>query len=32
VDANVAYSDGAPFPEELRAKLAAHGWIRDYYH
>ena len=32
VDANVACSDGAPFPQELKAKLAGHGWIRDYYH
>jgi aryl-alcohol dehydrogenase-like predicted oxidoreductase len=28
---NVAYSDGQPFPEELREKLADHRWIRNYY-
>jgi aryl-alcohol dehydrogenase-like predicted oxidoreductase len=28
---NVGYSDGEPFPEELRAKLAEHVWIRNYY-
>ena len=31
VDENVAYSDGQPFPAELKAALGAHGWIRDYY-
>lgn len=28
---NVGYSDGEPFPEELRAQLADHAWIRNYY-
>ncbi|WP_129359174.1 MULTISPECIES: aldo/keto reductase [Micrococcaceae] len=28
---NISYSDGKPFPEELRLKLAKHGWIRNYY-
>jgi aryl-alcohol dehydrogenase-like predicted oxidoreductase len=28
---NVGYSDGSTFPEELRAKLAEHMWIRNYY-
>jgi aryl-alcohol dehydrogenase-like predicted oxidoreductase len=28
---NVGYSDGEPFPEELREQLAEHGWIRNYY-
>lgn len=28
---NVGYSDGEPFPDELRAKLADHAWIRNYY-
>lgn len=28
---NVGYSDGQPFPEELRAQLADHAWIRNYY-
>lgn len=28
---NISYSDGKPFPEELRAKLAAHNWPRNYY-
>lgn len=32
VDENVAYSDGQPFPAELKAALGAHAWIRDYYH
>jgi len=31
VDMNVAYSDGAPFPGELREALSSHGWIRNYY-
>jgi aryl-alcohol dehydrogenase-like predicted oxidoreductase len=31
VDENVAWSDGQPFPDELRAALAPHGWIRNYY-
>jgi aryl-alcohol dehydrogenase-like predicted oxidoreductase len=32
VDENVAYSDGQPFPPELKATLGGLGWIRDYYH
>ncbi len=28
---NVGYSDGEPFPDELRSQLAEHGWIRNYY-
>jgi aryl-alcohol dehydrogenase-like predicted oxidoreductase len=32
VDMNIAYCDGAPFPEELAGALPEHGWIRDYYH
>jgi aryl-alcohol dehydrogenase-like predicted oxidoreductase len=31
VDMNIAYSDGAAFPEEIKAQLPAHGWIRNYY-
>ena len=31
VDRNVAYSDGAPFPDELLAQLPAHVWPRNYY-
>lgn len=31
VDMNIAYSDGKIFPDELKSKLAAHGWIRNYY-
>ena len=31
VDMNVAYSDGAAFPETLAAKLPRHRWIRNYY-
>jgi aryl-alcohol dehydrogenase-like predicted oxidoreductase len=31
VDMNVAYSDGQPFPAELKARLAEHLWVRDYY-
>ena len=31
VDANIAYSDGAHFPTELLAQLAAHAWPRNYY-
>ena len=31
VDMNVAYSDGAAFPEELKSALAAHVWPRNYY-
>jgi aryl-alcohol dehydrogenase-like predicted oxidoreductase len=32
VDMNIAYCDGAPFSTELKSALAAHSWIRDYYH
>jgi len=32
VDMNIAYSDGAKFPEELKRALPPHGWIRNYYH
>ncbi len=32
VDMNVIYSDGHGFPEALKAALAPHGWIRNYYH
>jgi aryl-alcohol dehydrogenase-like predicted oxidoreductase len=28
---NVSYSDGEPFPEELRKQLAEHNWPRNYY-
>lgn len=28
---NVSYSDGEPFPDELREQLAAHNWPRNYY-
>lgn len=31
VDMNIVYSDGKPFPEALKEKLAGHGWIRNYY-
>jgi aryl-alcohol dehydrogenase-like predicted oxidoreductase len=31
VDMNVAYSDGDEFPTELKAALAAHTWVRNYY-
>jgi hypothetical protein len=31
VDKNVAYSDGEPFPSELRAQLAEHNWPRNFY-
>jgi hypothetical protein len=31
VDMNVAYSDGAAFPEELRAALVSEGWPRNFY-
>lgn len=31
VDANIAYADGAAFPAELMAQLAAHAWPRNYY-
>jgi aryl-alcohol dehydrogenase-like predicted oxidoreductase len=32
VDMNIVYSDGKLFPDELKAALASHGWIRNYYH
>ena len=31
VDMNIAYSDSADFPEELKQQLPPHIWIRDYY-
>ncbi len=31
VTMNVAYSDGAPFPQDLKAALSAHVWPRNYY-
>jgi aryl-alcohol dehydrogenase-like predicted oxidoreductase len=31
VDMNAVYSDGAPFPDELREALRGHGWVRNYY-
>jgi aryl-alcohol dehydrogenase-like predicted oxidoreductase len=31
VDRNISYSDGQPFPEELREQLAEHNWPRNYY-
>ena len=31
VETNIAYADGAPFPDELLAQLAAHSWPRNYY-
>jgi aryl-alcohol dehydrogenase-like predicted oxidoreductase len=31
IDMNVAYSDGQPFPAELKDQLAAHGWPRNFY-
>ena len=31
VDMNVAYSDGAPFPADLKASLTAHVWPRNFY-
>jgi aryl-alcohol dehydrogenase-like predicted oxidoreductase len=31
VDLNIAFCDEAPFPEELKAKLAEHLWVRNYY-
>jgi aryl-alcohol dehydrogenase-like predicted oxidoreductase len=31
VDMNIAYSDGAPFPAELKAALLPHRWVRNYY-
>jgi aryl-alcohol dehydrogenase-like predicted oxidoreductase len=31
VDMNVAYSDGAEFPSDLREALRPHGWPRNFY-
>jgi aryl-alcohol dehydrogenase-like predicted oxidoreductase len=31
VDMNVIHSDGAEFPAELKAALAAHAWPRNFY-
>ena len=31
VDHSVAYSDGAPFPDELRRQLRGHVWPRNFY-
>jgi aryl-alcohol dehydrogenase-like predicted oxidoreductase len=31
VDMNIAYSDGASFPEALKSQLPQHQWIRNYY-
>jgi aryl-alcohol dehydrogenase-like predicted oxidoreductase len=31
VDLNVAYADGAGFPDELRKQLIEHGWPRNFY-
>jgi aryl-alcohol dehydrogenase-like predicted oxidoreductase len=31
IDMNIAYSDGAAFPEELKNALAAHNWPRNFY-
>lgn len=31
VNRNVALSDGAEFPEELKQELRKHLWVRDYY-
>jgi aryl-alcohol dehydrogenase-like predicted oxidoreductase len=31
VDMNIAYSDGAIFPADLKAQLPPHGWTRNYY-
>lgn len=31
VDMNVAYSDGAPFPDDLLEALGGHGWPRNFY-
>ncbi len=31
VDMNIAYSDGATFPAELKSKLQQHIWVRNYY-
>lgn len=31
VDMNIAFSDGAAFPETLMARLPAHAWVRNFY-
>jgi aryl-alcohol dehydrogenase-like predicted oxidoreductase len=31
IDMNVAYSDGEPFPAELKEQLPVHGWPRNFY-
>ncbi len=31
VDMNIAYSDGAAFPQRLLEQLPEHTWIRNYY-
>jgi aryl-alcohol dehydrogenase-like predicted oxidoreductase len=31
VDMNVVYSDGDPFPQELKTQLEPHRWVRNYY-
>jgi aryl-alcohol dehydrogenase-like predicted oxidoreductase len=31
IDMNVAYSDGEPFPAELKDHLPDHGWPRNFY-
>ncbi|MEQ1769199.1 MAG: aldo/keto reductase [Devosia sp.] len=31
IDTNIAYTDGADFPEDLAAALPAHAWPRNYY-
>lgn len=31
VDMNAVYSDGAAFPAALKAQLAEHLWVRNYY-
>jgi aryl-alcohol dehydrogenase-like predicted oxidoreductase len=31
VDMNIAYCDGAVFPEALTKTLPPHTWIRNYY-
>jgi aryl-alcohol dehydrogenase-like predicted oxidoreductase len=32
IDMNIAYSDGAQFPAELKQQLPPHIWVRNYYH
>ena len=32
VDMNIAYSDGAQFPAELKQQLPPHIWVRNYYY